>query len=143
MAQDINRVLLIGNVTRDFELRKVGGDISTASFTIAVNRAPAQDGTSSADYPQIVVWRRLAEICAQYLHKGSKVAVDGKLRTRTYEKNGQTVYVMEVVADQIQFLTPRNQYAQSAPEAGPAAVPTGEVTPDGFAAVDDSELPFD
>lgn len=141
MAQDINRVLLIGNVTRDFELRMVGSNIPTATFTIAVNWPTAQDGTSRTEYPQIVVWRKLAENCAQYLHKGSKVAIEGRIQTRNYEKNGATVYVTEVVADRVQFLTPRGQ--QSQPERYSEPVPTGEVTPDGFAAVEDSELPFD
>jgi len=137
MAQDINTVTLIGNVTRDFELRMVGNGIPTCSFSIAVNRPKAQDGTQNADFPTIVVWRKLAEICAQYLSKGSKVAVHGRLQTRNYEKNGQKVYVTEVVAQDIQFLTPRGQQAEQY-----APAPTGNVTEDGFAEVDDNSLPF-
>ena len=134
MAQDLNRVVLIGNVTRDIELRKTSSGTSTCAFSIAVNRPKAQDGTQNADFPQIVAWRKTAEVCAQWLHKGSKVAIEGRLQTRSYDKDGHKVYVTEVVADTVQFLDPRTA------AGGPVA--TGEVTPDGFAQVEDSELPF-
>lgn len=136
MAQDINRVMLIGNVTRDFELRKTQSGISNATFSIAVNRPRAQDGTQNADYPQIVAWRKTAEICAQYLHKGSKVAVEGRIQTRSYDKDGHKVYVTEVVADTVQFLTPKGQ--QDAPEA-----PEPTEGSDDFTEVQDDQLPFD
>lgn len=139
MAQDINKVILIGNVCRDVELRMVGNNIPTATFAIAVNGPRGADDVNRVDYPSIVVWRKLAEICAQYLRKGSKVAVEGRLQTRNFERNGQKVYVTEVVADQIQFLSPRNQTQQ--PES--TTTPTGNVTEDGFSEVADDELPFD
>ena len=136
MAQDMNKVMLIGNVTRDFELRKTNNGISNCTFSIAVNRPRAQDGTQNADYPQIVAWRKTAEICAQYLHKGSKVAVEGRIQTRSYDKNGSKVYVTEVVAETIQFLTPKGQQdapAYSEPTEGS----------DDFTEVQDDQLPFD
>lgn len=139
MAQDINKVIVVGNVCRDVELRMVGNNIPTATFAIAVNGPRGADDVNRVDYPNIVVWRKLAEICAQYLRKGSKVAVEGRLQTRNFERNGQKVYVTEVVADQIQFLSPRNQTQQ--PES--TVTPTGNVTEDGFNEVADDELPFD
>lgn len=134
MAQDLNRVELIGNVTRDFELRKTPNGISNVSFTIAVNRPKAQDGTQNADYPNITAWRNLAEVCAKYLHKGSKVAIGGRLQTRSYDKDGHKVYVTEVVADFVQFLTPKNQQEQQdvVRDEGPQE----------FTEVQDDELPF-
>lgn len=135
MAQDINKVILIGNVTRDFELRKTQSGISNVTFSIAVNRPRAQDGTQNADYPQIVAWRKTAEICAQYLHKGSKIAVEGRIQTRSYDKDGHKVYVTEVVADTVQFLTPKGQ--QDVP-----AAPEPTASSDDFTEVDDDNLPF-
>ena len=132
MAQDINQVILTGNVTRDFELRKTSSGISNCVFSIACNRPKAQDGTQNTDYPQIVAWRKLAEICAQYLHKGSAVTIVGRLQTRNYEKDGHKVYVTEIVADQIKF-PPRGQQESSPAPAGG----------DDFTEVDDDQLPFD
>lgn len=137
MAQDINRVILIGNVVRDFELQKTQSGISKASFSIATNRPRAQDGTQNADYPQIVAWRKTAEICAQYLHKGSRVAVEGRIQTRSYDKDGRKIYVTEVVADTVQFLSPRNQQEQSAYSA-----PVDDGGSDDFKEVQDDDLPF-
>ena len=137
MAQDLNTVTLIGNVTRDFELRKTQNGVSNCAFTVAVNRPRAQDGTQNADYPNIVAWRKTAEICAQYLHKGSKVAIKGRLQTRNYEKDGHKVYVTEVVAEEVQFLTPRGQSEPEAPSQAPAAD-----GPNDFTEVQDDELPF-
>ena len=114
MAQDLNQCIFIGNLTRDPELRRTQSGVSCANFSIAVNRRPAQDGTRAADYINIVAWRQLAELCVQYLHKGSKIAVCSHCQTRNYEKDGHKVYVTEFVADSIQFLTPRNDQQQSA-----------------------------
>lgn len=138
MAQDLNVCTFIGNLTRDPELRTTQSGIKCATFSIAVNRRRAQDGTQTADFPSIIAWRQLAELCAQYLHKGSKIAVTARCQTRSYDKDGRKVYVTEFNADQIEFLTPRGQ--QSA-EPGmtddygqPAELPEGDP--------DASELPF-
>ena len=114
MAQDMNICSFIGNLTRDPELRHTQSGISCTTFTIAVNRRRAQDGTQTADFPSIVAWRQLADLCAQYLHKGSKIAVTAHCQTRSYDKDGRKVYVTEFVADQVQFLTPRNQQTTDA-----------------------------
>lgn len=132
MAQDMNKVILIGNVVKDIELRSANGT-PTASFTIAVNGPKGQDGTSHADFPTVTVWRKTAEICAQYLHKGSKIAVEGRLHTRSYEKNGQKVFITEVAAENVQFLTPKNSTGNATAKGG---------DPEQFTEVDDEELPF-
>lgn len=136
MAQDLNVCTFIGNLTRDPELRTTQSGIAVATFTIAVNRRRAQDGMQTADFPQIVAWRQLADLCAQYLHKGSKIAVTARCQTRSYDKDGRKVYITEFAADQIEFLTPRSQ--QSA-EPG---VSDDYGQPAEFAEVADDELPF-
>ena len=102
----MNKVFLIGRLTRDPELRYTSSNIPIASFSIAVNRTFAnQNGEREADFINIVVWRKQAENCKNYLNQGSQVAIDGRIQTRNYEdQNGQKRYVTEVVADNVQFL---------------------------------------
>lgn len=131
----MNKVVLIGRLTKDIELRETQNGHKTCSFGIAVDRGKGKDGTRYTDYPNIVAWNKVAELCARYLHKGDKVGVDGSIQTRSYEKNGQRVYVTEVMANSIEFLTPKGlQVAEPQP--------TGNVTEDGFAEVNDEQLPF-
>jgi single-strand DNA-binding protein len=101
----VNKVFLIGRLTRDPELRTTGSGISVCTFTLAVNRRFANsDGKREADFISVVVWRGLADNCAKYLRKGSQAAVAGSLQVRTYDKDGQKRYVTEVVAEDVEFL---------------------------------------
>ena len=101
----MNKIFLIGNLTRDPEHRVTTSGISVCTFSLAVNRRFAsQDGKREADFISIVTWRGLADNCTKYLRKGSQVAVCGSLQTRTYEKDGIKRYVSEVVADDVEFL---------------------------------------
>ncbi len=102
----INRVVLLGRLTRDPELRYTPSGVAVATFSLAVDRRfTNQQGEKETDFINIVVWRQLAELCANYLKKGQQAAVEGRLQTRNYEnKEGRTVYVTEVVADNVQFL---------------------------------------
>jgi len=102
----LNRVILIGNLTRDPELRYTPDGTPVASFTIAVNRAfTTRQGEREADFIPVVVWRKRAETCSEYLAKGSQVAVEGRLQIRNYEdKDGVKRRVAEVVAWSVQFL---------------------------------------
>ncbi len=102
----LNRVILIGRLTRDPELRYTNSGTAVASFALAVDRQrPNQSGEREADFINIVVWQKQAELCAQYLHKGRLAAVDGRLQIRSYEnREGQKVNVAEVVADTVRFL---------------------------------------
>jgi single-strand DNA-binding protein len=106
----LNRVILIGRLTRDPELRYTPNGVAVASFTLAVNRNYLnQQGEREADFIPIVVWQKQAENCANYLGKGSLVAVDGRLRVRTYDtKEGQRRWVTEVVAENVRFLDRRD-----------------------------------
>jgi len=107
----INRVVLVGRLTKDPELRQTQTGISVASFSLAVNRTfTNQSGQKEADFVPVVVWRKQAENVAQYVNKGSLVGVEGRLQTRSYDANdGSKRFVMEVVADSVQFLESRQQ----------------------------------
>src|SRR5690625_144114 len=102
----MNRAVLVGRLTRDPDLRYTPNGVAVANFTLAVNRPfTNQQGERDADFINCVVWRRQAENLANYMKKGSMVGVDGRIQTRTYEdQDGKTVYVTEVVADNVHFL---------------------------------------
>jgi single-strand DNA-binding protein len=105
----LNRVVLVGRLTKDPELKYTPNGVAVCNFTLAVNR-PFKNGQGEqeADFINIVVWRKPAENAAQYLKKGSLAGVDGRLQTRSYEnQQGQRVYVIEVMAESVQFLEPK------------------------------------
>ncbi len=155
----MNKVFLIGRLTRDPELRYTSSNIATATFSIAVDRNfTNQSGEREADFINIVVWRKQAENVKNYLTKGSQVAIDGRIQTRSYDgQDGQKRYVTEVVADNVQFLGSKagNNGSQQAfnDNATPydfsaPAQPTTDVSNDPFAdfgssiEISDDELPF-
>ena len=115
----MNKVILIGNLTRDPELSQTSGGIPYCRMSIAVNRAYVNsDGERQADFFNITTWRGLAENCHKYLKKGSKVGVSGYLQTRSYEQDGVKKYATDVVAEDVEFLSPKssdNPYEESAP----------------------------
>jgi len=117
-----NRIILIGRLTRDPELRYVPSGAPVVSFTLAVDRPfKDQQGNRETDFIDIVAWRKLAEQVSQYMAKGRMVAVEGRLQIRSYEtQDGQKRKVAEVVADGIRFLD-RGKPAATA-ETAPAAV---------------------
>ncbi|MED4956043.1 single-stranded DNA-binding protein [Paenibacillus macerans] len=102
----LNRVILIGRLTRDPELRYTPSGVAVTQFTIAVDRPfTSQGGEREADFIPVVTWRQLAETCANYLRKGRLTAVEGRIQVRNYENNeGRRVYVTEVIADNVRFL---------------------------------------
>lgn len=105
----INRVVLVGRLTRDPELRTTGSGISVATFTLAVDRQFTNaQGERGADFVSCVIWRKAAENFCNFTSKGSLVGIDGRLQTRTYDnKDGQRVYVTEVVVDNFSLLESR------------------------------------
>lgn len=109
-----NRAVLVGRLTKDPELRFTPNGIAVTTFTLAVNRPfKNANGEQEADFINIVVWKKAAENVANYTSKGSLVAIDGRIQTRSYEnKDGQRVYVTEVVADSVQFLETKKREAQ-------------------------------
>jgi single-strand DNA-binding protein len=110
----MNVVILIGNLATDVELREFGEEKRLATFRLAVDRPTKED---EADFFRIAVWDRQAELCATYLAKGRRVAVEGRLRLRTWEDEGQKRSTVEVVANRVEFLT------------GPQAASGAEVVP--------------
>ena len=106
----MNKVFLIGRLTRDPELRYTGSNTAVATFSLAVNRNFSnQNGERETDFINIVVWRKQAENVKNFLSQGSQVAIDGRIQTRSYDdQNGQKRYVTEVVADNVEFLGSKN-----------------------------------
>lgn len=98
----MNVVTLIGNLASEVELKPVGDEKQVATFLLAVDR-PGQEG---ADFLRISTWNKQAEVCARYLAKGRRVAVDGRLRSRAWEEDGKRRTAVEVVANHVQFLSP-------------------------------------
>lgn len=102
----MNKVFLIGRLVRDPELRYTSSNIPVATFSLAVNRNfTGQNGERETDFINIVVWRKQAENCKNYINQGSQVAIDGRIQTRSYDDaDGNRRYVTEVVADNVEFL---------------------------------------
>ena len=143
----MNKIILIGNLTRDPELRTTPNGYSVCDFTIAVNdrrgrsqQAGAQQDT--AQFFRVSAWRQLGENCQRYLTKGSKVFVSGPLTARTYQANDGTTRVsLEVQADDVEFLSSRNDMQQAGGYNAPSA-PAPMAQSSGFVAVETDELPF-
>lgn len=129
-----NKVILIGRTTAQPELTQTSGGKQVTRITVAVNRRfKTENGQREADFITVVFWGRLAETLAAYAGKGSLLSVDGELRTRTYEKNGQVQYVTEVLGQSFQLLESRAQRAMRENN-------TGEDLAD--LVLDEEELPF-
>ena len=156
----MNKVFLIGRLTRDPELRYTSSNLPVATFSLAVNRNfTSQSGEREADFINIVVWRKQAENVKNYLSQGSQVAIDGRLQTRTYDgEDGKKRYITEVIADNVQFLDSKGNRDSLAQNSNVADVTpssfsqdidsTTDVKSDPFAdfgasiEINDDELPF-
>jgi single-strand DNA-binding protein len=114
----VNVVTLIGNLASDVELKQVGEDKQVASFLLAVDRPSAGGG---ADFVRVAAWNKQAEACERFLGKGKRVAIDGRLRSRSWEEEGKRRSAIEVVANNVQFLTPPEGRDTEAAEAFEAA----------------------
>lgn len=138
----MNKVVLIGNLAADPELRSTGTGVSVCTFRIAVSRTyKGADGTTPTDWIPIVAWRQLGELCAKYLAKGRKVGIVGSLQSRAYEdKDGNKRTAYEVVADDVEFLTPKGGGTPSSSESTPRFQADDDVG--GFTEMEDSQLPF-
>ncbi|WP_213818614.1 single-stranded DNA-binding protein [Garciella nitratireducens] len=144
----LNKVCLVGRLTKDPELRYLANGTPVANFTLAVNRTfKNRNGEREADFINIVVWRKQAENCANYIGKGSLVSIVGRIQTRSYDgADGQRRYVTEVVAEEVQFLDSKNsrnsrnsQQNQTSNDFDTNDVPLDDLYPiDG----DEEDLPF-
>ena len=134
----MNKVYLIGNLTRDPELSETSSGVAFCRFSIAVNRAFAgPDGNREADFFNITVWRNQAENCGKYLKKGSKIAIAGSLQNRSYEdKDGNKRTITDIVASEVEFLSSGGR-GENAEEVVPVKKGPVDLEP-----VDDDSLPF-
>ncbi|HYK72732.1 MAG TPA: single-stranded DNA-binding protein [Pseudoneobacillus sp.] len=129
----MNRVILVGRLTKDPELRYTPNGVPVATFTLAVNRTfTNQQGEKETDFINCVIWRRPAENVANFLKKGSLAGVDGRIQTRNYEgQDGKRVYVTEVMAESVQFLEPKGAASGDRGEGGYYNNPPKERAPFG------------
>ncbi len=104
----MNKVILLGRLTRDVELRTTPSGVSVCSFSIAVNRRFAKDGQRDADFISCVAWRNTAEFISKYFSKGRMIGIVGSLTTGRYEKDGQTHYTTDVTVDEAYFADSKN-----------------------------------
>lgn len=130
----MNKVFLIGNLTRDPELTTTNSGISVCKMSIAVSRRfTSSDGTRETDFFNVTAWRAVAENCSKFLKKGSKVAVCGSLQTRNYEQDGVKKYITDIVADEVEFLSTKS-------DSGNTITPDSEVN--NLQPIEDPDLPF-
>ena len=142
MAKSLNKVMLIGNLGKDPELRFTSSGVPVATFTIATNESwKDQEGNMQerTEWHNIVAWRKLAEICGEWLKKGKKVYIEGRIQTRSYDdKNtGAKKYMTEIVADSMIMLDGKGAGTPAAESPGAAAAP--EPAPGGAS---NDDLPF-
>lgn len=149
----MNKVILIGRLVKDPEVKSTQSQISVCSFTLAVDRRSKNaDGERQSDFLSCVAWRQQAEFLGKYFHKGSRVGIIGSLQSRSYDdQTGKKVYVTEVVVDEIEFVESKREGAagnggfepqRSTPAMNPPPAPTVD---SGFYPTmdDDTTLPFD
>jgi single-strand DNA-binding protein len=140
MSRSLNKVQLIGNLGKDPELKYTPSGVAVATFSIATSESwKDQEGNQQekTEWHNIVAWRKLAEICGEYLKKGKKVYLEGKLQTRNYEKDGIKRYVTEIVADQLIMLDGGGGAGK-----GNSGGTASESTPMASEAPKDDDLPF-
>ncbi len=141
----INKVILVGNLGQDPEVKYTAGGDAVTTLSIATSDS-WKDKESGMDqerteWHRVVLWRRLAEIAGEYLNKGSKIYVEGQLRTRKWEQEGQTRYTTEIIARELQFLDSKNNSESSASTDSNSTKekPLPEIEDSG---IDDSDIPF-
>jgi single-strand DNA-binding protein len=120
MAGSVNKVILIGNLGKEPEIRRLENGLIVANFSIATSETYIEKNSGEkreiTDWHNISAWKGLAEVVEKYIHKGTKVYIEGKLKTRNWQdKDGQTKYVTEVIADEIQILSSKDTNMQNKP----------------------------
>ena len=137
----MNKITLIGNLTKDPELWTTQTGTKVCAFTIAVNRRFSQE--QQTDFFRINAWRQLGEVCAKHLAKGRKVAVVGELQARLYDaKNGEKRMSLDVAADEVEFLSPAEKAETKQQKKSKENSDGYDHTPDEWATINSSDLPF-
>lgn len=129
---NLNNVILVGRLTKDIDLRKTNDNVSVCQFTLAVNRPKKKDSPEDADFINCVAWNQSADFLSSYARKGTIVSVEGKIQTRNYEGKNGKVYVTEVLANNVQIISPQNQTPTDNVNIYTTDVPTAideEITP--------------
>lgn len=134
----MNSVILIGRLTKDPVVRYMpDSQTAVATFSLAVDRPVKQGQEKKADFPRVTVFGKQAENCERYISKGSRVGIEGRIQTGSYQdKNGQTVYTTDVIANRVEFLDAGNKNGESGNQTGSNDIP------EGFIAVSDDDCPF-
>lgn len=137
----MNKVILIGRLTKDPELKYTQSNTAVASFTLAVDRTYKNaQGERQADFIPVVTWRKTAELCVRYLSKGAQVGICGKLQTRSYEaQDGTKRNITEVIVEDIQFINSSKKVPQN--ESDSLTEGNNDIL-NGFDVINESELPF-
>lgn len=137
----MNKVILIGNLTREPEMRAARDGVKCCAFGLAVSRRYKNaQGGHDADFFNVTAWRQLGELCQKYLAKGRKVCVEGWIQTRTYEaEDGTRRMAVDIIADNVEFLSPRSQTQD---DKGYAGGGQADFAAAGFEQVNCDELPF-
>lgn len=143
----MNRVVLVGRLARDPELRTTPSGVSVCNFTVACDRRYTQNGERQADFINCIAWRQSGEFVSRYFTKGNRIALEGSIQTRSWDdQNGNKRYATEVVVDHVEFAQSKGEggYApQGMPSAAPVAAPSapsGDI--DGFMPIEEEDLPF-
>lgn len=132
----MNHVILIGRATKDFELRYTNNGVAVATGTIAVDRPTGQGKAKESDFISLVAWKQTAEACANYIKKGHRFGLEGRIQVRNYENNeGRRVYVTEVILERVEFLESKSD-SKPQKNSDPFA---GEIKP---LDISDDDLPF-
>ncbi len=142
----INKVILVGNVGADPEIRTLDNGIKCARIRLATTERvyikEKNETKENTEWHSITLWRGLAEVVDKYIRKGSQIYIEGKLRTREYEKNGVKCYATEIVAEELKMLGRKEGVSQSAPQVAPAPQPTQVVTPPAVEPLPFDDIPF-
>lgn len=144
----MNKVILIGRLTRNPELRYTGSNTPVATFSLAVNRPfTNQNGEREADFINCVVWRKLAETAKNYLSKGSQVAVEGRIQTRKYQNDkGENKYITEILVENVEFLESKSKRKENVvnEQVETTSIPEQEISnfQEKFEYTDEEGLPF-
>lgn len=147
----MNKVILVGRLTKDPELRNTASGIAVCSFTVACDRRYAKQGEErQADFINCVAWRQTGEFVSRYFTKGTRIALDGSIQTRSWDDNeGKRRYATEVMVDNVEFAQSKNEAGAASynqPSATPNSAhqnptkPSGDI--DGFMPIDEEDLPF-
>ena len=136
----MNKVILVGNLTKDVEYQTTASGVSVCRFTVAVNRKfKNESGEYDSDFINCVAWRNTADFISKYAHKGNKVGVSGSIQTRSYDaQDGTKKYVTEVIADDVELYTPKSENANKPQTEASVKQETFQK----FEPIDDAELPF-